>query len=82
MARQKTAKYSSEYLIVIDDPVSSFDHGNRVGVMSLLRFQFGNILKGNTNSRILVLSHDLQSIFDLMKIRNEVIEKMTLHLWS
>ena len=73
--KTETAKYSSEYLIVIDDPVSSFDHGNRVGVMSLLRFQFGNILKGNTNSRILVLSHDLQSIFDLMKIRNEVIEK-------
>lgn len=68
-------KYASEYLIVIDDPISSFDYGNRVGVMSLLRFQFGNILKGNPNSRILVLSHDLQSIFDLMKIRNEVTDK-------
>ena len=69
------AKYSSEYLIVLDDPVSSFDYGNRVGVMTLLRFQFGNILKGNINSRILVLSHDLQSIFDLMKIRNELTGK-------
>lgn len=69
------AKYSSEYLIVLDDPVSSFDYGNRVGVMTLLRFQFGNILKGHINSRILVLSHDLQSIFDLMKIRNELTGK-------
>lgn len=58
---------------MIDDPVSSFDYGNRVGVMSLLRFQFGNILKGNANSRILVMSHDLHSVFDLVKIRNEVI---------
>lgn len=57
--------------------MSSFDYGNRVGVMSLLRFQFGNILKGNTNSRILVLSHDLHSIFDLLKIRNEVIKGKT-----
>jgi len=66
-------KYASEYLIVIDDPVSSFDYGNRVGVMSLLRYQFGNILKGNSNSRILVMSHDLHSVFDLVKIRNEVV---------
>lgn len=72
--KTEATKYSSEYLIVIDDPVSSFDYGNRVGVMSLLRFQFGNILKGNVNSRILVLSHDLHSIFDLLKIRGEVIQ--------
>jgi len=71
--KTETAKYASEYLIVIDDPVSSFDYGNRIGVMSLLRFQFANILKGNPNSRILVLSHDLRSVFDLVKIRNEVI---------
>ena len=71
------AKYSSEYLLVIDDPVSSFDYGNRVGVMSLLRFQFGNILKGNVNSRILVMSHDLHSVFDLVKIRNEVVSGST-----
>ena len=68
-------KYASEYLIVIDDPVSSFDYGNRVGVMSLLRYQFGNILKGNVNSRILVMSHDLHSVFDLVKIRNEKKKK-------
>lgn len=73
--KTENAKYSSEYLIVLDDPVSSFDYGNRVGVMTLLRFQFGNILKGNINSRILVLSHDLQSIFDLIKIRNELTGK-------
>lgn len=72
--KTEATKYTSEYLIVIDDPVSSFDYGNRVGVMSLLRFQFGNILKGNINSRILVLSHDLHSIFDLLKIRSEVIQ--------
>lgn len=65
-------KYTSEYLIVIDDPVSSFDYGNRLGVMSLLRFQFNAILKGNTNSRILVMSHDLQSVFDLVKIRSDL----------
>lgn len=65
-------KYTSEYLIVIDDPISSFDYGNRLGVMSLLRYQFSNITKGNANSRLLVMSHDLQSVFDLVKIRREL----------
>jgi hypothetical protein len=65
-------KYSSEYLIVIDDPVSSFDYGNRLGVMSLLRFQFNAIIKSNDKSRILVMSHDLPSVFDMVKIRSDV----------
>jgi len=65
-------KYTSEYLIVIDDPISSFDYGNRLGVMSLLRYQFSNIKRGNANSRLLVMSHDLQSVFDLVKIRSDL----------
>lgn len=65
-------KYASEYLIVIDDPVSSFDYGNRLGVMSLLRYQFCAILKGNEKSRIAVMSHDLPSVFDMVKIRSDI----------
>ena len=72
--KTESNKYASEYLVVIDDPVSSFDYGNRLGVMSLLRYQFGHILNGNVNSRILVMSHDLHSVFDLVKIRNEVVK--------
>ena len=68
-------KYKQEYLLVVDDPVSSFDYGNRLGVMSLLRYQFNAIKKGNANSRILVMSHDLRSVFDLVKIRNEVCKE-------
>lgn len=73
--KTETNKYGSECLIVIDDPVSSFDYGNRVGVMSLLRYQFNNIRLANEDSRILVMSHDLHSIFDLVIIRNEVTNR-------
>lgn len=65
-------KYKDEVFIVVDDPVSSFDAGNRVGVMSLLRHQFCSIQKGNPNSRVLVLTHDLRSAFDLVKIYSEL----------
>lgn len=70
--KEDKKRYNSELLIVIDDPVSSFDYGNRLGVMTLLRFQFDRIFNGNGNSRILVMSHDMHSVFDLLKIRNEL----------
>lgn len=70
--KKEEDKYKDEILIVIDDPVSSFDHGNRLGVMSLLRYQFSSIKKGNSNSRMLVLTHDLRSAFDLVKVRSEL----------
>ncbi len=75
-------KYSSEYLVVIDDPVSSFDYGNRLGVMSLLRYQFEKIVKGNPKSRILVMSHDLYSIFNLVKIKSEVSSSGGERYWE
>lgn len=69
---RKNDRYKEEILIVIDDPVSSFDYGNRLGVMSLLRYQFNCIKQGNPNSRILLLTHDLRSAFDMVKIRSEL----------
>ena len=70
--KKKGDEYKNEMLIVIDDPVSSFDYGNRLGVMSLLRYQFSNITKGNQNSRILLLTHELQTAFDMVKVRSEL----------
>lgn len=70
--KKKEDKYKDEILIVIDDPISSFDDGNRLGVLSLLRYQFSSIKKGNSNSRILVMTHDLRSAFDLIKVRSEL----------
>lgn len=70
--KKKEEKYKDEILVVIDDPISSFDDGNRLGVLSLLRYQFSSIKKGNSNSRILVMTHDLRSAFDLIKVRSEL----------
>lgn len=62
--REKQNCYNQESLYVIDDPVSSFDIDNRVGIQSLLRYQTEQIIKGNNNSRILFMSHDLNAIYD------------------
>ena len=70
--REKDHRYDEEELFVIDDPVSSFDQANKVGIMSFLRLMFGKINDGNPNSKILVMTHDQQVFFDLKKIFKDI----------
>lgn len=59
--------YQDEELVVIDDPISSFDFENKVGISSFLRYQTHKIIKGNAKSKILFLTHDLSTFSDLQK---------------
>lgn len=64
--------YQDEELVVIDDPISSFDFENKVGISSFLRYQTHEIIKGNAKSKILFLTHDLSTFSDLQKIADEI----------
>lgn len=68
--------YKNEYLIVLDDPVSSFDLENRVGIISFLKSQMIKILRGNINSKIILLSHDLLTIYDIEKALKEIANQI------
>jgi len=74
--------YSQEKLIVIDDPVSSFDIGNRIGITSYLKFQIQNTIGGNNNSKVIVLSHDVTSVWNIEKAFQEISEytKQNAHI--
>lgn len=64
--------YQNENFIVVDDPISSFDFENKIGINSLLRFQTNQIINGNKKSKILFLSHDLETVFALNKAAEEI----------
>lgn len=64
--------YQREELIVIDDPVSSFDYENKVGIISYIRYQVNRVIWGNTKSKVLILSHDLSTVFDLKKALDDI----------
>lgn len=70
--KEEKNKYKDASLIIIDDPVSSFDFENRVGVVSLLRWMADQFLRGNENTKILIMTHDLQTVFNLQKVREEL----------
>ncbi|MDT2661142.1 AAA family ATPase [Enterococcus hulanensis] len=64
--------YTREVFLVIDDPVSSFDLENKVGILSYLKSQLLSISLGNENSKIVIFSHDLSTVYDLTKIFQEI----------
>ena len=61
--------YSKERLIVLDDPISSFDNDNRIGVWGFLSEILQAILDcsnhfgiiGNKNSKLILLTHELRT---------------------
>lgn len=73
--KNEDTKYTDEILAVIDDPVSSFDFENRIGVISFLKWQLAKMHKGNSHSKALVLTHDIQVALDLFKVNELIIDK-------
>ena len=53
--KEPSKAYEDEYLIVIDDPISSFDFENKVGIMSFLNYQLGTTTLRAVPSLILTM---------------------------
>lgn len=64
--------YLKDMLLVIDDPVSSYDIGNRIGIISYLKYAILRLVMENENSKILVFSHDIVTVWDLEKAFDEI----------
>lgn len=76
------AVYSAEILLVIDDPVSSFDVENRIGILSFLRWKLEQVLVGCATTKVVVMTHDISVMFDTEKALQEIAkhcEKATVH---
>ena len=71
--KDKNYDYSDPTLLVIDDPVSSFDIENKAGVISLIANQCKKVLDGNSESKVLVLTHDYTTLRDLCDQRKQRI---------
>lgn len=70
--RHQGHEFDDELLVIVDDPISSFDFENKVGVASLIRMVSCDLLEKNPNSKILIMSHDLQTVFNLQKVKAEL----------
>ena len=71
--KNKNFAYNEEYLLVIDDPVSSYDLENKIGILSYLKYQLGMFFLGNIETKSILLTHDLLTAIDIQKILDELI---------
>lgn len=72
--KEEKNAHKEEYLLIIDDPVSSYDVENRIGILSFIKYKLGVFLEGNQNTRALVMTHDLKTFYDVHKILEEVMD--------
>lgn len=66
--------YTQESFLVIDDPVSSFDLENKIGILSYLKSQLLKVMLGNRQSKVIIFSHDLATVYDMIKQFEEIKE--------
>lgn len=71
--QEETTAYKSENILIIDDPISSFDIENRVGILSFLKYKLSVFLGGSESTKALVMTHDLMTFYDIHKIFDEII---------
>lgn len=69
---EKESRYSEEALVVLDDPITSLDKDNKVGIMSFLRWQINALYEGNPKTKVLIMSHELMTIFNLQKVYSDI----------
>lgn len=78
--RADKERFSHPALYIIDDPISSFDQDNRAGILTFINAQFGDILYGCDKSKILVLSHDLQTVDNIKVIADRLLSVYDLRI--
>ncbi len=67
--------YSNDYIIVLDDPISSYDMENRVGIATFLKYKLSEFLESNVDSKVLLMTHDLMTYYDSYKFLEEIKQK-------
>lgn len=72
--KEEKKAYGEEYLLVVDDPVSSYDTENRIGILSFLKYKLSVFLEGNLNTKALVMTHDLMTFYDIYKVFEEIVD--------
>ena len=65
-------EFKKPCLIILDDPISSFDMENKIGIYTFLRMMFDKIIKNNTESKIINFTHSLETILNLGKVCSDI----------
>ena len=65
--REYERAFSSNQLLLLDDPISSFDQDNKYGVTALLLWLASQCAKKKSETKLAVFTHDLSVAYELSK---------------
>ncbi|MCG2181122.1 AAA family ATPase [Staphylococcus epidermidis] len=73
--REKRVKelYKNVFFIVLDDPISSFDFENKIGIYNYLRKQCKIIFSNNEYSQIMLTTHDMEVYSNFEKVFLDIV---------
>lgn len=72
LKEERELKDRSPKFIIIDDPVSSFDSQNKVGIISFLKSRLKELLEENSSNKIILLTHDIYSMLQIKKSLEDI----------
>ncbi len=72
--RKSKDVYKDKNLIILDDPISSLDHDNIVGVYSFLKENIRKFVDGNENNRFLIFSHNYEIAYNIDKLLKDIYD--------
>lgn len=58
---------------MLDDPISSFDFENKIGIYNYLRKQFKSIFSNNEYSQIMLTTHDMEVYKNFEKVFEDIV---------
>ena len=65
-------EFKEPCLIILDDPISSVDMENKVGLYTFFRMMFDKIMRNNNESKIINFTHSLETMLNLEKVCSDI----------
>lgn len=72
---------TKDQIIILDDPVSSFDDSNKYGVTSLLGYLCQSILDKSSKTKLIIMTHDSSFALNMSKMV-KAIDSNKLSCWE
>lgn len=73
--------FTKNQIVILDDPVSSFDDDNKYGVTSLLGYLCQSILDKESKTKLIIMTHDLFFALNMSKMI-KAIDDSKLSCWE
>lgn len=75
-------EYKDNLLVVIDDPISSFDFENKIGIYSFIKSKLDLIMNANSFNKVILFTHELEAMFNFNKLVGEFDKTITTTIYQ